>query len=131
MTDTPDANTLYGDKRSNGQLSTSYVQSSEHVDVFRAEQEFNALSRQLTVQSQNPQPNSKTSSATAIQDAEKGEDGTTPFNLRDYLSSSNDANEQAGIKHKVSAVATSLNSWLITRESNSTLELPGRTYRLM
>ena len=33
-------------------------------------------------------------------DIEKGADVNEPFDLREYLSSSNDANEAAGIKHK-------------------------------
>lgn len=74
-----------------------------HVDVDRAEQEFNALSRQLTIRSDGGPENSKWKTA-SVKDVEKGvcEEITeeSRFDLREYLTSSNDANQNAGIKHK-------------------------------
>ncbi len=78
--------------------------SSHHVDVAQAEEQFHALSRQLTVRSEIGQSNSKLSESTAAgNDIEKGEAGEQGegFNLLEYLTSSNDANQRAGIKHKV------------------------------
>jgi len=66
-----------------------------HVDVAKAEQEFHALERRLSARGASPE-----SSVSTGVDAEKGEDQSQPFNLREYLASSNDANQQAGIKHK-------------------------------
>jgi ATP-binding cassette subfamily G (WHITE) protein 2 (SNQ2) len=72
------------------------------VNVERAENSFHELSRQLT-------------QGTAVDDEEHGAEDTRvrpkdlekgaldleqPFDLREYLTSSNDANESAGIKHK-------------------------------
>ena len=69
--------------------------NSLHIDVRRAEEEFNALSRQLS-------NNTIRKSTDSFRDPEKGLDADEEhFNLREYLTSSNDANQQAGIKHKV------------------------------
>ncbi|KAJ2936375.1 hypothetical protein H1R20_g720, partial [Candolleomyces eurysporus] len=71
---------------------------SRHVDdvVLRAEAEFEALSRQLTKHSQSGQVSKRVVS----EDLEKGDDEEEAFDLREYLTSSNDANQKAGIKHK-------------------------------
>ncbi|ETW86763.1 ABC transporter [Heterobasidion irregulare TC 32-1] len=73
----------------------------DQVNVVEAEAEFNALSRQLSMQS------AKTPTNVQNSDFEKGdiEKGSLanpeePFDLREYLTSSNDANQAAGIKHK-------------------------------
>ena len=71
---------------------------SHHVDVARAEEQFNELSRQLTIRSTH----SLTDSTATANDVEKG--GSECFDLREYLTSSNDANQRAGIKHKVRRV---------------------------
>ncbi|KAJ3545283.1 hypothetical protein NMY22_g2500 [Coprinellus aureogranulatus] len=71
-------------------------------DVIRAEAEFNALSSQLTVQAAGSQAMKKNSSGTLAQnsrDLEKAE-RSAGFDLREYLTSSNDKNQAAGIKHK-------------------------------
>ena len=71
---------------------------SSHIDVRRAEEEFNTLSRQLSIRSAN----SIRKSSDSFHDPEKGLDADEEyFNLREYLTSSNDANQKAGIKHKV------------------------------
>lgn len=65
---------------------------SDQVDVNEAERVFHALERRLTRESQK---------RSLHNDPEKGgadDDGV--FNLRDYLTSSNDAQQAAGIKHK-------------------------------
>jgi len=81
---------------------------STRVDVDHAIEEFNLLSQRLCVQSESESrmPHSETASAKTFvssHDIEKGDlkDEPTPFNLRAYLTSSNDANQAAGIKHKV------------------------------
>ena len=72
--------------------------NSSHIDVRRAEEEFNTLSRQLS----NRSANSIRKSIDSSHDPEKGLDADEEyFNLREYLTSSNDANQKAGIKHKV------------------------------
>jgi len=82
--------------------------ASTRVDVDDAIEEFNLLSRRLSVQSESASRTSDSASASAetivsSHDIEKGDlkDEPTPFNLRAYLTSSNDANQAAGIKHKV------------------------------
>lgn len=68
------------------------------VDVARAEALFVELSRQLTASSKIAGEASKSNAAN---DLEKGSaDAKEPFDLREYLKSSNDANQRAGIKHK-------------------------------
>ncbi|KAG7452088.1 uncharacterized protein BT62DRAFT_882231 [Guyanagaster necrorhizus] len=81
---------------------SSRDETEAHVDVDRAEQEFNALSRQLTIRSEGDGENNKWKTASA-KDLEKGVSAITEesrFDLREYLTSSNDANQNAGIKHK-------------------------------
>lgn len=74
-----------------------------HVDVERAEAEFNELSRQLSRRSEIARSGSKSSGSTAASgDVEKGVDKDDDrFDLREYLTTSNDAHQKAGIKHKV------------------------------
>ena len=81
---------------------------STHVDVDHAIEEFNRLSRRLYVQSDSASSAYSDAAASAkniisSHDIEKGDlkDEPIPFNLRAYLTSSNDANQAAGIKHKV------------------------------
>jgi len=69
--------------------------TSHHVDVEQAEAVFNDLARQLSRRSES------SASTAAVRDLEKDGDAVARFDLREYLSSSNDANQQAGIKHKV------------------------------
>ena len=72
--------------------------NSLHIDVHRAEEEFYTLSRQLS----NRSANTIRKSTESFRDPEKGLDADEElFNLREYLTSSNDANQRAGIKHKV------------------------------
>ena len=81
---------------------------SRHVDdvVLRAEAEFEALSRQLTKHSQSGQVSKRVVSG----DLEKAdEEEEEAFDLREYLTSSNDANQKAGIKHKVRPPLTRYN----------------------
>ena len=79
---------------------STYVDEVESsgIDVLRAEEEFNILSRQLS----NRSANTIKKSSDSFRDPEKGLDADEEyFNLREYLTSSNDANQKAGIKHKV------------------------------
>ncbi|KAI0095244.1 ABC-2 type transporter-domain-containing protein [Irpex rosettiformis] len=74
-----------------------------HVDVGRAEAIFHELDRELTRRSEVYDGNrTRTASPTRAHDLEKlgEEEGEGRFNLRDFLQSSNDANQNAGIKHK-------------------------------
>ena len=76
----------------------------DEVDVARAEAEFNELSRQLTIRSEKAIDNEQSQSSLSTRagkDAEKGGEEPETFDLREYLTSSNDANQRAGIKHKV------------------------------
>ncbi|TFK56519.1 hypothetical protein OE88DRAFT_1649845 [Heliocybe sulcata] len=59
------------------------------VDVNRAEATFDELSRRLSRKSVQEE-----------KDLEKGPGGEDGFDLREYLSSSNDAHQQAGVQHK-------------------------------
>jgi len=98
MAETPaETATLYEDDR-----STPSRHASRHVDgvVLRAEAEFNALSRQLTNHSAHKATHSDKKDHSM--DIEKAHDNDGDrFDLREYLTSSNDANQAAGIKHKV------------------------------
>ncbi|KAF7303089.1 Pleiotropic drug resistance ABC transporter protein [Mycena kentingensis (nom. inval.)] len=75
------------------------LEPSSGVNVTQAQAEFNQLARQLSRKSQVNA--SRTASTRTASDAEKGaKDEEAPFDLREYLTSSNDAQQQAGIKHK-------------------------------
>ncbi|KAF5375215.1 hypothetical protein D9758_000491 [Tetrapyrgos nigripes] len=112
MADTPgDGATLYGgrdDVEAQGSRSDTNSDSYQDVDVARAERQFNELSRQLSRLSQRgaekESPNKEKKGDTVVtvveQDIEKAGEVGEVFDLREYLTSSNDANQQAGIKHK-------------------------------
>ena len=72
-----------------------------HVDIAKAEAAFHDLERTFSQRS-SKQSKPSTSTLKANYDAEKAEPSPEdqPFDLREYLSSSNDANQSAGIKHK-------------------------------
>ena len=91
--------------------------NSSHIDVRRAEEEFNTLSRQLSNRSANSIRNT-TDSTTTVRDPEKGLDEEERFDLREYLTSSNDANQKAGIRHKVKSEPQSLGHVLIAYFQN-------------
>lgn len=100
--------------------------NSLHIDVRRAEEEFNALSRQLS-------NNTIRKSTDSFRDPEKGLDADEEhFNLREYLTSSNDANQKAGIRHKV--IIMNLVTWSLADNMSSEYwghlgELTGRGRR--
>jgi ATP-binding cassette, subfamily G (WHITE), member 2, SNQ2 len=74
-----------------------------HVDVQRAEDIFHELERELSRQSdQDPSQTRTVSLADEQKDLEKSafSDNDQRFNLREFLQSSNDAYQSAGIKHK-------------------------------
>jgi ATP-binding cassette, subfamily G (WHITE), member 2, SNQ2 len=129
-----DAVTLNDVQRSHVSLPTAdSLTPAAGVDVSRAEFDFFALSRQLsrrsgvarwdnpsavTIQNPDSYASSDQSAKTpdgnlkefekgAINDLEKGrlEDETERFDLREYLTSSNDDYQQAGIRHKVCTCA--------------------------
>ena len=74
--------------------------NEHHVDIARAEEAFHELERQLSRISTSKQ--SKRTSTDKHYDIEKAELGPEeqPFDLREYLASSNDENQRHGIKHK-------------------------------
>jgi ATP-binding cassette subfamily G (WHITE) protein 2 (SNQ2) len=108
-----------GEKQHTPGSTTPNTLISQQVDVAQAEAEFNALSRQLTKRSELARQQSKSQSsvtATLQQDVEKARvDEFDRFDLREYLTSSNDANQKAGIKHKVCSVVTLRLMGLISR----------------
>ncbi|KAN0100123.1 ABC-2 type transporter domain containing protein [Tylopilus felleus] len=83
-------------------LEIVQVDATPHVDVEKAEDTFNELARQLSRQSVRLDRSKQTSRTASVYngDLEKGDKAEKPFDLRDYLMSSNDANQAAGIKHK-------------------------------
>jgi ATP-binding cassette subfamily G (WHITE) protein 2 (SNQ2) len=93
------------------QRSSSSSPTTGHggVNIEKAENSFNELSRQLTqgtVVDDREKEDEGSRAATSMRkrttrDLEKAEvDLEQPFDLREYLTSSNDASEKAGIKHK-------------------------------
>ena len=109
-----------GEKHTSGSTTPNTL-VSQQVDVAQAEAEFNALSRQLTKRSELARQQSKSQSSVAgtlQQDVEKARvDESDRFDLREYLTSSNDANQKAGIKHKVCSVFTLRLTSIMTRAS--------------
>lgn len=88
MAETPgDDHTLYDVRTADGEVD------AHHVDVRQATETFNELSKTLSRRSTHKRDSADSSDA----DPEKGE---PPFDLRDYLQSSNDAHQSAGINHK-------------------------------
>lgn len=99
MTDTPVSDTatlasLNGGKR----------RSITQVDVHHAEAEFTQLERDLSTPTYDDHANSSTPQPDHLhKDPEKApeeDEAEERFDLREYLTSSNDANQAAGIKHK-------------------------------
>jgi len=99
MTDTPasDTATLNDDPRRT---------TRDQVNIRQAEAEFIQLQRQLThhdyldrPQSSTPQPEHPKNDLEKASDDDDVE-AEERFDLREYLTSSNDANQAAGIKHK-------------------------------
>lgn len=68
---------------------------AHHVDVLRAGEIFNQLSHTLSRTSKRGQAKSD-----LVTDIERTVTDDEYFDLRDYLQSSNDAQQSAGIKHK-------------------------------
>lgn len=92
MADTPgDDRTLRGD--------ATPLPDSHHVNVADAEAHFNDLQRVLSIRSLQG-ASEPTDRSSTERDPEKGEAREEGFDLRAYLSSSNDAQERAGIAHK-------------------------------
>ncbi|KAF8555113.1 pleiotropic drug resistance ABC transporter [Imleria badia] len=86
----------------NAQHEVLEVDAAPHVDIKHAEDTFNELARQLSRHSVRIEQSKQTSRTATIYsgDLEKGDEADRPFDLREYLTSSNDANQAAGIKHK-------------------------------
>lgn len=89
-------------------VHSDYVEDTviRPADVVEAEERFNALARQLSRQSfQSQRTRAEPEGESKGKDLEKGiseedESGEDRFDLREYLASSNGANEAHGIKHK-------------------------------
>jgi len=95
-----------------------------HVDVQEAEKTFNALARKLSKRSES---SGSTAALGKQKDAEKGDEVDNRFDLREYLTSSNDANQRAGLKHKV--CRTLISRGLLVKILFSALASYGRTFR--
>jgi len=89
--------------------SSSSSPTAGSINIEQAESSFHELSRQLTqgtiVDDEGQGVEGSRVRASygnkTTKDIEKGAtDSEQPFDLREYLTSSNDANESAGIKHK-------------------------------
>lgn len=107
MASTP-ADTITLHEGSSAEVLTRNHRLTDDV-VIKAEEEFNTLARQLTSHSQRDAKNlSQGSSGDHPTDLEKGNgtDASEVFDLREYLTSSNDAYQKAGIKHKVRSSTT-------------------------
>ena len=105
------------------------VLDDHHVDVADAEKNFHNLARKLSHKSRSQRTlhNNHDSTTTVGGDPEMGKTGEDEvFDLREYLTSSNDAQQAAGIKHKVRH-DTSVRS-TVTHTSPSMSVSPGRTY---
>ncbi|TRM61565.1 ABC-2 type transporter-domain-containing protein [Schizophyllum amplum] len=83
------------------------VPEDHHVDVVEAEKNFNELARSLSRQSRSQRNVRNATNDNAAPapmrkaDPEMGKaDDDEPFDLHEYLASSNDAQQAAGIKHK-------------------------------
>jgi len=90
-------------------LTSSTSAAASSVNIEQAENAFHKLSRQLSQGTfVNEQDHGAAGSrvrtsidSRTAKDLEKGvSNSEQPFDLREYLTSSNDANERAGIKHK-------------------------------
>ncbi|KAI0660568.1 ABC-2 type transporter-domain-containing protein [Cubamyces menziesii] len=94
MADSPgDDRTLRGD-------ATPLPDSeAHHINIADAEAQFNELERVLSIRSQQADSD-RIEKPSKEGDLEAGERGEEPFDLRAYLSSSNDAHQKAGIAHK-------------------------------
>lgn len=96
-----------------------------HVDIASAKRSFNELSRQMSGLTQRKSQDTMQGG----QDVEKAvEEGVEPFDLREYLTSSNDANQAAGIKHKVCFISF-CRSPIDSEFANSVLALHGTTWK--
>ena len=96
----------------NAHRSSSSLPNAGGVNVEQAESSFHELSRQLSQESTVGGGKDRGTQKSRGDDGKKGNDlekGSLdleePFNLREYLTSSNEANERAGIKHKHVGVA--------------------------
>ena len=101
MTDTPASDTATLATINDDTRRTTHNQ----VDIRQAEAEFVQLQRQLTRRDYQDRPQSSTPQPEhPNKDLEKASDDDDEaeerFDLREYLTSSNDANQAAGIKHK-------------------------------
>ncbi|KAL7285587.1 hypothetical protein ACG7TL_000691 [Trametes sanguinea] len=91
MADSPgDDRTLRGD--------ATPLPDSHHVDVAAAEAQFHELERALSVRSRQADSDDHPIKERDLEAGEKREE--TAFDLKAYLSSSNDAYQKAGLAHK-------------------------------
>lgn len=82
------------------------------IDVQEAEREFADLSRRLSAPKSDVYSTS-TVDGNGSKDLEKGGQNEREgvFDLKEYLSASNDANQAAGLKHKVGCTVCSCDSF--------------------
>lgn len=91
MAETPGDVRTFNDDAKDTTDHRSIRSQVDNIDTAEAEEQFYTLSRQLTVLSEEEIKG---------KDLEKGDETPETFDLREYLTSSNDANQRAGIKHK-------------------------------
>ncbi|KAI0269180.1 ABC-2 type transporter-domain-containing protein [Gloeopeniophorella convolvens] len=76
-------------------------ESRRTIDIQESEATFHTLSRQLTAHSSHTHDaDHKGYGEKDVEKASLHDNGLEPFSLRDYLTSSNDANQAIGIQHK-------------------------------
>lgn len=94
------ANTRYDEQRIDVESQVPR-ETAHHVDISGAKREFKELSRQLSGRYQKNPSTTGSEESSSGRDVEKGGVEEERFDLREYLTSSNDAHQQAGVKHKV------------------------------
>lgn len=78
-------------------------EARSEVDIVSAEEAFHRLERELTTESRRERDELEEKQRLKLgYDVEKAQAApeAEPFDLQEYLSSSNDAHQKAGIKHK-------------------------------
>ncbi|KAE9387991.1 hypothetical protein BT96DRAFT_981201, partial [Gymnopus androsaceus JB14] len=93
------ANTRYDEQRIDVESQVPR-ETAHHVDISGAKREFKELSRQLSGRYQKNPSTTGSEESSSGRDVEKGGVEEERFDLREYLTSSNDAHQQAGVKHK-------------------------------
>lgn len=105
MVDTPASDAATLATLNNDNNNDNNRRRIDQVDVRQAETQFNQLQRQLSrpdhdLDAQPPSPQPEHPSKDLERASDGGDEADERFDLREYLTSSNDASQAAGIKHK-------------------------------